>query len=345
MTQSQTIAEPSDSFDTPLILFRVGWMERYQGISTGDAITSGGSYIADHGFGHEIFNFQPTNGHMYGYVQPPGRRDKWTEAQINLTRLGAKPEDESISGVTAVWVATLQGQGAFVVGWYSHATIFRSWQPPPLGYRQTHNGTAFGFYAMCDENNASLIPPDERICSVPQQVKGGFGQANIWYADDHELHREFRIKLLRYIETREYTAPSEPLKEAYRQTDPQLRQRVEEAAIDLTIAHYTQLHYRIRSVEGDNVGWDLEATRDGRRLKLEVKGLSGGDPRVELTPNEYQAMSQHARNYRLCIVTNALSKPSLEIFSFSDEASCWKSTTGRTLQIAELTGARCSVVD
>ncbi|WP_165250553.1 DUF3883 domain-containing protein [Paludisphaera soli] len=320
-------------------------MERYQGITSGDAISSGGSYIADHGFGHEIFNFLPIRGHLYGYVQPPGKRDKWTDAQINLTRLGAKPDDESISGVTAVWVATLQGQGAFVLGWYNNATIFRSWQQPPLDSARIHEGADLGFYVTCDEKDAILIPPDERVFSVPQQVRGGFGQANIWYADDHELNRQFRIDLLRYIATRESTASSDILEQGYRQTDPLLRRRVEQAAIDLTISHYAQLHYRIRSVERDNVGWDLEASRDGRDLKLEVKGLCGGETRVELTPNEYQAMSQNAQTYRLCIVTNALDKPSLEIFSYSNEAGCWKGTSGRTLNVVESVAARCSVLE
>jgi hypothetical protein len=88
----------------PLVLFRIGWMNHYRGISEGDAISGGGAYVAEHGFGHEIFNFLPFGGRVYGCVQPPGRKDKWAEARIKRTRLGTGADDGSVSGVLAVWV-------------------------------------------------------------------------------------------------------------------------------------------------------------------------------------------------------------------------------------------------
>src|SRR5262245_3305193 len=103
-----------DPFSVPMIFLRIGWMDHYQGIAGGDTIASGGAYISEHGFGHEIFNFQPFRGTVYGYGQPPGRRDRWDEAKINLTRLGASERDTSVSGVLALWVATSPTGGAFV---------------------------------------------------------------------------------------------------------------------------------------------------------------------------------------------------------------------------------------
>jgi len=89
-----------DPFAVPMVFLRVGWMDRYQG-TISDPITGGGAYVAEHNYGHEIFNFQPFQGVMYGYVQPSG-----SNAQINLTRLGAAVNDTLISGVLIVWVAT-----------------------------------------------------------------------------------------------------------------------------------------------------------------------------------------------------------------------------------------------
>jgi hypothetical protein len=34
---------------TAMIFFRIGWMDRYEGPGSGDAITGGGAYVAQHG--------------------------------------------------------------------------------------------------------------------------------------------------------------------------------------------------------------------------------------------------------------------------------------------------------
>lgn len=66
-----------DPFAIRMVFLRVGWMDCYQGITGGDTISSGGAYVAEHGFGHEIFNYQPFQNAVYGYVQPPGRDLQW----------------------------------------------------------------------------------------------------------------------------------------------------------------------------------------------------------------------------------------------------------------------------
>jgi hypothetical protein len=95
------------------------------------------------------------------------------------------------------------------------------------------------------------------------------------------------------------------------QTDPILRQKVERVAIEVTTACFTQLGYLVDSVEHDNVGWDLDAVLENRKLKLEVKGLSGSEIVVELTPNEFVAMREHRDLYRLCVVAKARTEPSV----------------------------------
>lgn len=106
--------------------------------------------------------------------------------------------------------------------------------------------------------------------------------------------------------------------------------------------------YRVGTVGGltrherDNVGWDLEATLDNRKLKLEVKGLSGSELVVELTPNEYTKMNANRDTFRLCTVTSALTQPGLSIFQFSIESGRWETSDCRMLEVTEVVSARCT---
>ena len=108
-----------------------------------------------------------------------------------------------------------------------------------------------------------------------------------------------------------------------RQIDILKKQRVEISAVEKTIEYFEKLGYKVISKEKDNVGWDLEATNDKETLLLEVKGLSGKSISIELSPNEYQKSNEYNNRYKLCIVTNALTEPKLEIFSYHPEFKNW----------------------
>ena len=159
-----------------VIFCNVGWMEHYQGLKHGDQIVGGGSYVKEEGRGHEICNFAPSRNILYGYVQPPG-------AQIDIERIGASADDKSINGVTVIWTATRPTGGTAVVGWFKNATVFRDYQkfPKPTAIHQQHGIDGYWISAPLDQ--ANLLPVDERTLEIPRQVKGGMGQANIWYAD------------------------------------------------------------------------------------------------------------------------------------------------------------------
>jgi len=102
-----------DSLQMPMLFCRIGWMSRYRGLARNETIVGGGVFVKEHGYGHEMFNFEPFRGSVYGYVQPP-------HDNINISRLGASSKDESIIGVLVIWVA----QGV-IVGWYQDATVYR----------------------------------------------------------------------------------------------------------------------------------------------------------------------------------------------------------------------------
>lgn len=346
-----------DPFDVRMVFFRVGWMDKYEGVTSTDKIIGGGKYVEEHGFGFEAFNFCHFNEQVYGWVEP-GKASKNGNtiqstppvygdafAKINIVRIGASKEATSLSKVLVVWVATHPEGNAYVVGWYQNATVFKKPEQAPTGSHRFHNGSEIGYVTTANANDAVLLPPDSRNINVPQGGKGKFGQSNTWFADDIEnpIHRELRMTVLNAVKDR--TLPQEQ-RRSHRQTgqehDVLKRQRVEKTAIETVTKHYSLLGYEVRSVEQDNVGWDLEATLDKRNLKLEVKGLSGSDLVVDLTPNEYAKMNEQRKTFRLCTVTDALSDPYLAIFQFHPESGHWESNDGRILAVNEVVSARCS---
>lgn len=296
-----------------VIFCNVGWMERYEGLKHGDQIIGGGSYVKEEGRGHEICNFAPSRNILYGYVQPPG-------AQIDIERIGASAGDESVNDVTVVWTATRPTGGTAVVGWYVGATVFREYQKfsnaPSI---QKQNGID-GYWIRAPLSQAKLLPVDERTVEIPRQVKGGMGQANIWYADAPESAPIVK-RVLDLVGGKR--AKSVAVNGRKGKQDQEHKAEIEKSAIRLCCEHFEGLGYTVESVEKDNVGWDLEATSGKTLLRIEVKGLSGSAFSVELTPNEYKAFGEQSDAYRLAVVTNALESPDLFICRYSKEQSIW----------------------
>ncbi|MBE0642206.1 MAG: DUF3883 domain-containing protein [Bacteroidales bacterium] len=105
--------------------------------------------------------------------------------------------------------------------------------------------------------------------------------------------------------------------------DKDLIIRIEQAAISATSAFFDKAGYKVVSVEKDNRGWDLDATKNGERLLVEVKGHIGNVIQFELTPNEYTQLQANSSNYRLCVVRNALEEPEVEVYVPSQKKGTW----------------------
>ena len=321
--------------DKKMIFCRVGWMVRYCGLASGDKITGGGAFVEEHGYGHEIFNFQDCNGTVYGYVQAP-------RGKLNINRLGATSKAPCVDRVLIVWVAKSEKLNSHVVvGWYKHATLYREAQKPPPHANRDYKGEIFDYYASSATANVTLLPVDERLFKI-SLGKGGMGEANVWYADNPDQHLEVRRSVLGFIASR-VIHPTKQERKGIKptQVDPLLRQRVERDAVKVTVDYYKKRRYTINSVENDNVGWDLEAVDEGSKLLIEVKGLSGSDLSVELTPNEYEKMKLNRDSYRLCVVTEALIQPKLSVFKWSSDTQRWKDKKGNSLCVREIVSARC----
>jgi hypothetical protein len=297
----------------PIIFCNVGWMERYEGLRTGDQISGGGSFVKREGRGHEICNFAPVRGLVYGYVQPTGN-------QISIERLGAEKDDEHASGVTVVWTATRPTGGTTVVGWYRNAKVFRSYQKHKSLSKVHTSNLVDGYWIESELPDVHLLSIDERTMEIPRRVKGGMGQSNIWYADAPEARALVR-QVERYIESNGKLKITHQTKT--QKQDQERKAQVEKAAIQTCCLYYEALGYEVESVEKDNLGWDLVATQGRTTLRIEAKGLSSEIFSIELTPNEFLAFSSNEQDYRLAVVTAALSEPKLHICRHSTESGAW----------------------
>lgn len=296
-----------------LLFCNVGWMENYQGLTSGDQISGGGSYVNEEGRGHEVCNFSPYKGKLYGYVQPRGK-------QIDIQRIGAGHDEDFIEGVTVVWTATRPTGGTAVIGWYSTATVFREYQKfRRTPQAQLKNGID-GYWVIGDETHARLLPVDARVLEIPRQVKGGMGQSNVWYADSKESEGIVK-KIISFINGERVTRTAKSNRG--KKQNQERKAMIEKAAIRTCCEHFEALGYEVESVEKENVGWDLEASSGKSKLRIEVKGLSSAVFSAELTPNEYQAFALKADDYRLAVVTNTLEGPALSICRYSAEQKCW----------------------
>ena len=157
----------------------------------------------------------------------------------------------------------------------------------------------------------------------PKKLIGMVG--NLVNYDKKRKGRDFANKVWKIAEG---DASHENNKKSLSRTaDAERKARVEKSAIDEAEAYYMgKIHdCEVESVEKENKGWDLEVLVNGDvMLRVEVKGLSGSDPNVLLTPNEYTAFKKKLNDYRLVIVTNALATPKLLECYFCNESKSWK---------------------
>ncbi len=156
------------------------------------------------------------------------------------------------------------------------------------------------------------------------------------FQKDYSSHLNAFVKFRDYYIERD----NKNRKPLQRQIDVFKKQQVEISAIETTIKYFESLNYIIISKEKDNVGWDLEATNIQETLLLEVKGLSGNISSIEVTPNEYNNFKMKNTHYKLCIVTSALTKPKLEVFSFNFNLHIWTNELNEKLVIEERIAAR-----
>ena len=324
---------------TPILFVNIGWMKYYRGPSPSDPLNPGNfGYFkkkASNGrprVGHEQWNFLDQSGAIYGYVpREPG---------INLSRLGADSNAESIDGVLVVFMARDPLEKVLkVVGWYRNATVSRI----PKFVRR-YAKTQVGAMITARTKDCHRLPVADRHLSIPtaQKASGGVGQSPVWYAERHpDIVKE--VWTLIESQAKSGTRRRSATSNSPRNSDPEKRLAVERQAMEMAMDYFDDTE----DVSLLKLGWDVEATSDNGRIFIEAKGISGNTPVFELTPREYEKMLEHRERYLLFVVTSALSHdPHVRIFRCrpsQQNVPVWVSEQNEILKIEDRIGARCSI--
>jgi len=176
----------------------------------------------------------------------------------------------------------------------------------------------------------------------------GFGsQTFVSFLDsDHQEVAQFKVRLQQYIadaESGSYAAPRHGTRPPIDQIQ---KLKIERAAIEVAARYYGDQGYDIASVEREYVGYDLEARCKGEILLIEVKGTNqkADSATVNLSPNEYRKSKARKRQYRICIVTNALSSAQVNDFLWDAEEDVWRDeNTGKALIVEEVVSANMTI--
>jgi hypothetical protein len=334
----------------PMVFFNVGWMKHYAGEDDVDP-TIGRNFRGLKGLTHggEAFNFRTRNGRVFGYR--PGEQH-----ELKLERLGAQADAAELAGVLVVWMAREPISGTTrIVGWYQNATALRLARQPQGALGNTNQAGGIPYTVWASSHEALLLPVEHRSFIVPsvRTWPGGFGMSPTWYGGAGDEMRDRVWRYVQSVEARRQVSPgalrSKGKGGSPRNSEHELRLKVEKIAVQHAFDHFESPlggAYALKSVELERKGWDLEhAGGDGRRLLVEVKGLSGTDVRCELTPNEFAKMNEPVNrgDYVVYVVTQCLTETPLpHLFRFDSRADCWVAADGRTLTVEPRVGAICS---
>ncbi|WP_343742745.1 DUF3883 domain-containing protein [Herbaspirillum huttiense] len=99
--------------------------------------------------------------------------------------------------------------------------------------------------------------------------------------------------------------------------DPQTRKEIEQAAIQFVTHELEKQNYEVEDRQRENCGYDLLARRGNQVLLCEVKGTDSAESRFFISRNERRCSETH-ENWRLAIVTQARTSPSLELLTPSE---------------------------
>ena len=328
------------STSSNLIVAKIEWMEHYRGEPFPDP-THG--YTKSFRRGAEQNNFKEnSNGIVKGYA-PHKRR-------ISLERMNKLAAKESkLSPVLIVWVAKRPKpeSGVVVVGWYRNGIV----------YREFDNKNLYQFEA--DVKDVTLLSLRNRTLEVPIGNGCMGSQAAIWYADknneDTAIFRRGLEKLVHDVAGAKRVDNKKGLKSRVIQ-DTEERIRVEQQAIATTTSYFESKGYLVRSVESENVGYDLLIEKAARSrspsLVVEVKGRTIYDSSsvavdVSLTPNEFAFFKRRLEYYRLAIVCiSGNCEPVLHLCRYSSKAKKWilEGKRSAKVNIAPVTAGRVTVL-
>lgn len=125
----------------------------------------------------------------------------------------------------------------------------------------------------------------------------------------------------------------------YTPPETEVKREIEKTAVEIASNYYAENGYSVKSVEKENLGWDLTVVKNEEELHVEVKGTSRNDYHFFLSKKEFEKMNMDSK-WRLFVVKDALGNPehkeilNSDIRDFFDlEAYCvegsWKTSAGK----------------
>ena len=281
-----------------LVLLKTAWCDWYDG----DEVSGNFGYVEENGpnSGHERFNFRRSTDNLYrGYIPPIGGNH-------------SLPNPTDPHNWTVVWVSKKPGtKGVRVVGVYFDASFV------PSGNTYEVAGETISYCVFA--HNGFVVPPEIRVESFKSPVKAGpccYLRGGNNDAKYRKLTNYLYKEIIRLRNESQVEIDSTANKAGFPTTE-HIR-KVEKAAIDFVQRYFEKRHYTITDRQKDNKGYDLEATSSREKLLLEVKGTAGSTPYAYITANELAKAKASSTNWRMCMVTQALTKPKLTIMSTKD---------------------------
>ncbi len=208
--------------------------------------------------------------------------------------------------------------------------------------------------ASFNQMDVKRIEDDDRWFDVSDT----FGGSSLYYIGMHKEKYHLLKRLLDYIESGgklqglknklNKREQKHIIRHPRWQQDVEKRKKVEIKAMKLAELFYAERYGRknVTLVPSENKGWDMEVEIGCYTLKIEVKGLSGPDLFVELTPNEFNVFSRNLVDYHLFVVTNALNKPVCRVFKYNSKSRIWVANDKSILDKPQkIVGARLSLYD
>lgn len=304
-----------------LLWVKFGWSEFYRGGPVdgnfGWLKTAKGS--SKEGKGHEAFNFMPIDAKYHCYVPPQTKE--------------YAPWNEDNTGWTVVCLAkNPKHTGIHIVGWYDNATLLGEWRKSPSvleGAEKQDASSAYDWSYCIVSDSAFLVLPENRTepfsDSSVRQGKFSFLAGPDVQVNDRKKRvlsiLEGRLAKLRKVAVRNPTEelapdpeldPADPLKGF---GTPEHRKKVEKAAENAVIALYKRKGYACKNMTKIKCGYDFLFTKGSGSVHVEVKGTSGDSAGFFLTRNEHDAGYKNDPEWRLAMVTRALSdEPVVQIF-------------------------------
>lgn len=201
-----------------LIFCNIAWLDYYKGIFAGvDEPVGGGDYVKKTGDAHEKYNFEAveiygdTERYCLGFVETKTTKKSRNQLHIEKIRgCESLSNEDMVEDVLVIYCAKHPAHNfTTVVGWYKHATVYRYYQQMEFPSSIPEETEAFiqEYNAIAKAKDCVLLPRRERSLyskwSIPKRSSGakyGFGQSNIWFAqEENELLEKFLDQLITRI--------------------------------------------------------------------------------------------------------------------------------------------------